>query len=285
MFAKLFSRITESSLMEEPIEVRYAFVMLLAICDPTGHVIGTDVAIARRINMPIEDFVRCAGVLMEPDLHSNSKERDGRRIVPSDHERGYLVVNYLTYRDMKTEDQKREYMREYMRKRREGERLTRRVKPCKTKLAPLGQAEGEAEAEEKAEGEASPTILPAALPRMGVTEGKNSNRVPTTPQSKRFAAIFHRRESTPWQENEVTAYQRLGIVPEEDLAAVESYYAKHWPPTRGINILRTDLLTFLNNFRGEVGRAQADGLQPRKNGAHGIRENIIPHIISPTDDE
>ena len=31
MFAKLFERITESSLMEEEIPVRYCFVMLLAI--------------------------------------------------------------------------------------------------------------------------------------------------------------------------------------------------------------------------------------------------------------
>lgn len=99
----------------------------------------------------------------------------------------------------------------------------------------------------------------AALPRAeaGVKEGKNSSRIPTTPQSKRFAAIFHRRESTPWQKNEVISYQQLGTVPEDDLVAVEGYYAKNWPPTRGVNYLRTDLLTFLNNFQGEVGRAHA----------------------------
>lgn len=102
--------------MEESIEVRYTFVLLLAICDPTGHVIGTDVAIARRLNMPVSDFQRCIEELKKPDPHSNSKEEDGKRVIESDGERGYLLVNYLTYREMKDEEQRRDYMREYMRK-------------------------------------------------------------------------------------------------------------------------------------------------------------------------
>lgn len=163
MFAKLFSRITESSLMEEPLDVRYAFVMLLAMCDATGHVIGTDVAIARRMNMPLADFNRCATTLMEPDGDSNSKEEEGRRIVASDHERGYRVVNYLTYRDMKTEENRREYMRDYMRKRRDAEAVAsgkQPVKRVKPELAPLGHAEGELTAEK--EGGVSAPLPPTA---------------------------------------------------------------------------------------------------------------------------
>lgn len=156
MFAKLFSRITESSLMEEPIEVRYAFVMLLAICDPTGHVIGTDIAIARRINMPVSDFQRCIAELRDPDPDSNSKEEDGRRVVVSEGERGYRVVNYLTYRDMRDEDDRREYMRDYMQKYRERKALQNGktpVKRRKQKLTVLANAEGEAYADVKEEGE------------------------------------------------------------------------------------------------------------------------------------
>lgn len=148
MFAKLFSRITESSLMEEPLEVRYAFVMLLAMCDPTGHVIGTDIAIARRMNMPLDDFKRCAVALMAPDESSNSKEEEGRRIISSDHERGYRLVNYLTYRDMKTEESRRDYMRDYMQKYREKKNLEDGKQPVKRvskKLASVKHAEEEAE--------------------------------------------------------------------------------------------------------------------------------------------
>jgi len=114
MFAKLFSRITESSLMEEDIPVRYVFVMLLAISDKDGDVVGTDIAIARRLNMPVDEFARCVAVLGTPDPNSNSKAEDGRRVVPCDSERGYRVVNYAKYRAMTTEFQKKEYMRQYM---------------------------------------------------------------------------------------------------------------------------------------------------------------------------
>lgn len=120
MYAKLFSRITESSLMEEEIDIRYTFVMLLAIADPKGYVIGTDVAIARRLNMDVDHFRQCIGELMKPDPDSNSKEEEGRRVVVSDWERGYRCVNYMTYRNAKDEDHRREYMKEYMRKYRGG---------------------------------------------------------------------------------------------------------------------------------------------------------------------
>ena len=114
MYSKLFSRITESSLMEEPIPARYVFVMFLAISDPQGYVIGTDVAIARRINMPLREFLPCVDRLMEPDAHSNSNAEDGRRIIRSDGERGYRIVNYIHYRSMRDEPARREYMRQYM---------------------------------------------------------------------------------------------------------------------------------------------------------------------------
>lgn len=150
MYAKLFSRITESSLMEEAINVRYTFVMLLAIADAEGYVIGTDVAIARRLNMTVAEFGECVGQLMEPDPNSNSKEEDGRRIVQSDHERGYKCVNYRAYRDMKDEQDRREYMREYMRKRRSQQSKTPSVNGVNTPLAGLTHAEAGSEAEAEA---------------------------------------------------------------------------------------------------------------------------------------
>ena len=160
MFAKLFSRITESSLMEEPISVRYTFVLMLAIADPEGYVIGTDVAIARRLNMKLNEFKAAIEILMQPDPNSNSKEQDGRRIVVSNGERGYHVVNFVNYRDTKDPQQRREYMRSYMKARRSAAQKTREnigetenvnnVNFCKPMLT---QAEAEAEAEAEADKE------------------------------------------------------------------------------------------------------------------------------------
>lgn len=124
MYAKLMSRITESSLMDEEIPVRYCFVMLLAIADPHGYVVGTDVAIARRLNMPLADFKHCLHQLMQPDPDSNSMEHEGRRVIDSDCERGYYLVNYTKYRDTRDEEERRKYMKEYMRKYRESKGVT-----------------------------------------------------------------------------------------------------------------------------------------------------------------
>lgn len=116
MYAKLFSRITESSLMETELPVRYTFIMLLAIADPQGFVVGTDIAIARRLNMDVLELKRCLHILAQPDPDSNSKEEGGRRVLPSDCERGYRIVNYIKYRDLKDEEHRRDYMRDYMRR-------------------------------------------------------------------------------------------------------------------------------------------------------------------------
>lgn len=118
MYAKLFERITDSSLMEESIPTRYAFMAMIAIADRTGVVVGTDIAIARRINMPVAMFREAITRLGMPDPDSNTPALDGRRVVPSEGEAGYLVVNYRTYRDLRNEHAKREYMRGYMQERR-----------------------------------------------------------------------------------------------------------------------------------------------------------------------
>lgn len=142
MYAKLMSRITESSLMDEDIPVRYCFVMLLAIADPQGYVVGTDIAIARRLNMPLEDFKHCVAQLMQPDEDSNSKEEEGRRVIESDCERGYFLVNYRKYRDTRDEEQRREWMRNYMRNYRAGKDVAH-VNSCKQRKPPLAKEEGE----------------------------------------------------------------------------------------------------------------------------------------------
>lgn len=258
MYAKLMARITESSLMDEAIPVRYTFMTLLAVADPKGYVIGTDVAISRRLNMPVDEFKECLAELMKPDQDSNSKEHEGRRVIISDCERGYLLVNYVKYRDTRDEEHRREYMRDYMRKKR-AENDVAPVNIVNKKKRPLAQVEGDEKAQEKVNGEAVPP------PSRGVSEGKQSDMVPTTDQSRRIAAVFHRKLTTAWTGGEIGAYRKMGTLSEEDLAAVETYYSTNWPPRRDVNILRHDILTFLNNYAGEIDRAKA-ALERKSNG-------------------
>lgn len=151
--------------MEESIPTRYVFMMMLAIADPKGYVIGTDIAIARRINLTVDEFQKALKPLMAPDEHSNSKEFDGRRVIQSDGERGYYLVNYLTYKGLFDEDGRRSYMREYMRERRLKEKgLDESVSVVnvngKQSLAALTQGEGEEEVKEEERKEAAPPSSP-----------------------------------------------------------------------------------------------------------------------------
>lgn len=141
--------------MEEPINVRYTFMMLLAIADPKGYVIGTDIAIARRLNIKLSELQECLAVLLAPDPNSNSQESEGRRLVPSDTDRGYRLVNYLTYREMTSTENRRTYMREYMRAKRQAEKApVKQIANNVKTVALLGQEEGEAEV--KAEAQKQP---------------------------------------------------------------------------------------------------------------------------------
>lgn len=241
MYAKLMARITESSLMEEDILVRYTFIMLLAIADPQGYVIGTDVAIARRLNLPISELKAAIMELGKPDPDSNSQEMEGRRVIESDCERGYFIVNYRKYRETRDEEQRREYMRDYMRKRR-GNNDVAAVnigKQCKLQLA---NGEGEAEGE-------------SPKPPKGDVNGKKNGAAPTNPTAIRIGAIFNRRPTTRWSEKEIKAFKCLGQVEEDDLSVMEEYYREN--SGKPDSYLRRDLMTLLNNFSGELDRAWA----------------------------
>lgn len=160
MYAKLFSRIAESSLMEQEVTVRYCFMMLLAVSDMHGDVIGTDVAIARRLNLPVEDFTKAIAILMMEDRDSNSQDENGKRVIPSESGRGYHIVNYVKYREIKTDEEKRAYMREYMRRRRKSP-LANGVTDVKSGKVPLVRVtHAEAESETKADTEA---VVPTEL--------------------------------------------------------------------------------------------------------------------------
>lgn len=260
MFAKLMSRITESSLMEEEIPVRYVFIMLLAIADPKGYVIGTDVAIARRINVPVDMFKKAAAALQEPDPDSNSQEHEGRRVLPSDGERGYWIVNYRKYRETRDEEQRREYMKDYMRRKRNSNAGSdvAALTPGKQREPQLAHAEGEEEGELKAKTNTPPEPTPAAAPAAVV---KVSDALPITPEAKFCADLYGRRHTTAWSPAEVRAFRAArsrGAFTEENMAALKVYYAQERKKGKE-GIHRRDMSTFLNNIEGEIDRANQNG--------------------------
>ena len=112
MFAKVFSQILDSSLAED-YQTRHVFEDLLKLCDINGVVDMTAEAIARRANAPLEIVKRGIAELEKPDPRSRNPEHEGRRIVRLDEHRewGWFVVNYSHYREIASEEQRREKTR------------------------------------------------------------------------------------------------------------------------------------------------------------------------------
>lgn len=127
MYAKIFSQIFNSSIADD-YRVRHLFMDLLALSDQEGIVDMTHEAISARTRVPLEEVKAAIAKLELPDERSRSREHEGRRLVRLDDHRdwGWMIVNYLRYREMKSETDRKEYLRNYMveyRKRHKGKSL------------------------------------------------------------------------------------------------------------------------------------------------------------------
>lgn len=82
--------------------------------------------------------------------------------------------------------------------------------------------------------------------------------IPSTDTAKRIAILFKRRLDTHWSEKEVKRYRQLikdQVMSDSALELIGRYYVYQRKQEKGIH--RRDLYTFLNNFAGELDRAQA----------------------------
>lgn len=116
MYGKVFEQILDSSIAENYL-TRFVFEDFIILADPDGNVDMTPEAFSRRTNVPL-DIVKAAIVELEkPDPRSKTPDHDGRRLLRLDPHRdwGWHVVNHGKYRAMKSECDRRRYMKDYMR--------------------------------------------------------------------------------------------------------------------------------------------------------------------------
>jgi hypothetical protein len=122
MYAKVFSQIYDGTLCTNgPWEALVTFQQMLVLADQEGNVDMTAAAISRRTTIPIEIIEKGLAVLLEPDPESRTPTEEGKRIIPlvAGRSWGWKVVNYLHYRAVKNEEDRREYHRKYWHKRKE----------------------------------------------------------------------------------------------------------------------------------------------------------------------
>src|SRR3990172_2069634 len=117
-FVKLYgSRLTSSSLWEEPAETRLLFLWFLVTADEDGCVLRHTLStLARLANLPLEAVEGGLATLESADPESRTGGEDGRRLVRLS-DGGWRVVNAQAYRQMQTAKQVREAARQSKRRR------------------------------------------------------------------------------------------------------------------------------------------------------------------------
>lgn len=135
MYGKIFAQIFDSSIADN-YQARHLFMDLIVLAEIDGVVDMTLEAIAARTRIPLSTVRDGMSILSRPDPKSRTKEEDGRRIVRIDPNRdwGWKIVNYEAYRFMRDGDERRAYMRNYMRERRAPVNSVNSVNSCKPLL-------------------------------------------------------------------------------------------------------------------------------------------------------
>jgi hypothetical protein len=116
-YVKLFSEIIDSSIWSEPHSTRVVWITLLALSDCDGYVRGSIGWLAGKAKVTNAECRAAIAKFLSPDPHSRTPDHDGRRIEAL--EDGWLVLNYLAFRDRLSSDPKAIATRERVRKHRE----------------------------------------------------------------------------------------------------------------------------------------------------------------------
>ena len=97
-FAKLDVGIVDSTLWMKPHDALRVWIALLAKCDSYGIVRAAAPALAHLCFVTLDRFEEIIEEFASPDRHSRTPDNEGRRLQKI--EGGWLILNYLRYRDM-----------------------------------------------------------------------------------------------------------------------------------------------------------------------------------------
>ena len=131
MYGKIFESMFDSSLIVAGgIMAAYTFIGMIVLADESGFVRFDEKALGRRIGLPEgegtypvwEDYRLAIKILEGEDERSNLPDHNGRRIIPlkeiteGKECRGWWIVNYEYYRKLSSREDRRNYMKDYMKK-------------------------------------------------------------------------------------------------------------------------------------------------------------------------
>lgn len=119
-FVKLYGTILDSTLWCEPDRTRLVWVTMLAMADQFGRVMASVPGLANRARVPVDDARAAIQAFLSPDHDSRTRDFEGRRIEAIDG--GWRLLNHAKYRDLRSDDDRREQNRLAQQRRRERQR-------------------------------------------------------------------------------------------------------------------------------------------------------------------
>lgn len=260
-YAKLFSSILRSSIWTEPLETKIVWITMLAMSDRHGYVGASIPGIASSAGVPIDKAAEAIAKFLAPDEWSRSKDFDGRRIEEAD--RGWNILNYERFRDMRDEEARKEYERNRKREARQRKNVpdslgTTRDTQGQTGTVPQCPAVS-AHAEASASAEASPS------------EKKRTPRAaalgPVDPRFDEFWAAYDYKKDRPAS---LKAWEK--IKPDDALAATIVAKARETRTANPAKEFYRYPATWLN------ARGWEDEIVPRSSGGAPRRQFQETHV-------
>lgn len=243
-FTKLVPEIIQSSIWNEPAEIRIVWITLIATKDENGYVRGDSRTIARMANVDIKAAENALEKFQQADPSSHTPDNDGRRIAKAPG--GWIVLNHELYR---TGD-RTAYMRDYMREYRAKQPVNNDVNNVSVNVS-------------------SPSVSVSLSDSVSSTL-KNKEQL----LKQRLNALYGRRESTRWSVKEerrfIELYKNESF--ESEISEIEQYFVARDKDGTS-QYLRHDMATLLNNWSGELDRARTFKPEAEKhNGKSSFQE-------------
>lgn len=160
-YAKVFSDIVDSSIWDEDPATCKVWVTLLALSDQDGYVRGSPGWLAGKSRVTVDQCVSALEKFKLPDARSRTPDFEGRRVeqLPD----GWLVLNYIAFRDRLSPDSKAVATRERVRKHRDRYKALRNAPSVTPPHSGSGSVQGSGSVPERGAG-GNPVELPAGFP-------------------------------------------------------------------------------------------------------------------------
>jgi len=116
MYGKIFECIYEGTLYGQW-EAIVTFQQMIVLCDDEGFLDMTPPALAAKTSIPLEIIQKGIEILERDDPYSRTPGENGKRIIRISGNRpwGWKIVNHEKYRKMVSNEDRKKYMRDYMR--------------------------------------------------------------------------------------------------------------------------------------------------------------------------